>query len=78
VELLEKLPNNITKLYGSATNNYATGKFNVDGKAATLYVDHQTKQILHIVTPTRDYYYTNKQPQKTADAYQQLQRVIEQ
>ncbi len=78
VELLEKLPNNITKLYGSATNNYATGKFTVDGKAATLYVDHQTKQILHIVTPTRDYYYTNKQPQKTADAYQQLQQVLEQ
>lgn len=77
VELLTKLPEKRIKVYGSATDNYATGKFTVNGKAATLYVDHHSKQILHIVTPERDYYYTNKEPQKTVIAYQQLQNKIQ-
>lgn len=73
VSLLNKMPTIGMKVNGLASVNYALGSFKVDGKSATLFVDHQSKPILKITTKDRDYYYTNTDSTVTKKLYQKLQ-----
>ncbi|MGM0165898.1 hypothetical protein IGI39_000852 [Enterococcus sp. AZ135] len=73
VSLLNKMPTIGLKENGLASVNYAIGSFKVDGKSATLFVDHQSKPILKITTKNRDYYYTNTDSTVTKKLYQKLQ-----
>lgn len=73
VALIDKMPTAGMKVNGLATDNYAIGSFKVDGKAATLFVDHQSKPILKISTKKRDYYYTNTDSTVTKQVYQKVQ-----
>lgn len=73
VSLLNKMPTIGMKVNGLASVNYAIGSFKVDGKSATLFVDHQSKPILKITTKDRDYYYTNTDSTVTKKLYQKVQ-----
>lgn len=73
VSLLNKMPTIGMKVNGLASVNYALGSFKVDGKSATLFVDHQSKPILKITTKDRDYYYTNTDSTVTKKLYQKVQ-----
>lgn len=69
VELINELPTPITKSFGTATDNYAIGRFNVASRKAYLFIDHRSQPILKIQTKKIDYYYTNKIPEKTIERY---------
>lgn len=73
VTLIEELPRPITKTFGMATENYAIGRFTVQSRSAYLFVDHRSKPIIKIQTKARDYYYTNKDSNKTLAIYEQVQ-----
>ena len=73
VALIETLPDSGMKINGLGTKDYALGSFKIDGKPASLFVDHRSKPILKISTNERDYYYTNIKPAVTKKAYQQIQ-----
>lgn len=72
VALLNKLPASGIRTNGMATENYAIGSFKIDGKSASLFVDHQSKPILQIKTKKRDYYYTNTDSAVTKQVYQKV------
>lgn len=72
VALLNKLPASGIRTNGMATENYAIGSFKIDGKSASLFVDHQSKPILQIKTKERDYYYTNTDSSVTKQVYQKV------
>ncbi|MDU5334498.1 PH domain-containing protein [Enterococcus sp.] len=72
VSLINKMPTIGMKVNGLASINYAIGSFKVDGKSATLFVDHQSKPILKITTKDRDYYYTNTDSSVTKQVYQKV------
>ncbi|MBO0454555.1 PH domain-containing protein [Candidatus Enterococcus murrayae] len=72
VELVNHLPFRGIRTNGFATENYATGHYRLDGKPAILFVDHDSKPILKIVTKDRNYFYTNKKPVETKKLYQKI------
>lgn len=73
VELVDSLPNQLTKTVGIATDNYAIGRFNINNRTSYLYIDYRSSPILKIQTDTIDYYYTNKQSKQTLSLYQLLE-----
>lgn len=73
LELVDDVTGSIIRTNGSSSTNYSTGRYRVDGKAAFFYINHRSSPILHIETDERDYYYTNKVPEKTKEIYEQLQ-----
>lgn len=77
VELVEKLPSRGVRTNGFATDQYAMGKFRLNGKAADLLVFHDSKPILVIETSDLNYYFTSKQPQETKEAYQAIRKAME-
>lgn len=70
--LVDTIPTPIVKKIGTATEDYATGSFTVNGENAHLYVDLQAPKFLRIETKDKIIYYTNKDPEKTIALYQQL------
>lgn len=72
VALVDTIPTPIVKKIGTATNDYATGSFLVDGQSARLYVDFQAPTFLKLRTKETIVYYTNKDSEKTIALYQQL------
>lgn len=72
VSLLNQLPASGMRTNGMATENYAIGSFKVDGKSASLFVDHHSRPILQIKTKERDYYYTNTDSAVTKQIYQKV------
>lgn len=75
VTLIDHMPNRQIRTNGLATNDYAIGHFQIAGKPSVLFVDHQSKPILTIVTKDRTYYYTNKHSTETKHLYQELQSI---
>ncbi|OJG82203.1 hypothetical protein RV10_GL000024 [Enterococcus pallens] len=77
LELIEKLPGKGVRTNGLATDQYAMGKFRINGKPADLLIINESKPILVIETYDRDYYFTSKRPQKTKQAYQEIRTAME-
>ncbi|OJG45931.1 hypothetical protein RV04_GL001697 [Enterococcus hermanniensis] len=73
VQLIDQMPQNIIKVNGLATDDYALGNFKLEGKSTTLFVEYQSKPILKITTKDRDFYYTNKEAAKTKSLFKHLQ-----
>lgn len=73
VSLIDELPKNSIRVYGSATDHYLTGEFRIDNETAYLLVYKQQHPIMKITTEEYTYYYTNKDPKKTKQEYQLLQ-----
>lgn len=78
VELIDRLPKDRIRIYGTATENYLTGEFQVDNKPAYLLVLTDKKPILEIKTKDKVYYYTNKDNKLTKKDYQNIQTIREQ
>ncbi|OJG70845.1 hypothetical protein RV12_GL001648 [Enterococcus quebecensis] len=76
VELLDKLPKDRVRVYGTATENYLTGEFQVNNEPAYLLVFENKKPILEIRTKDKIYYYTNKDSGLTKKYYQDIQKVL--
>lgn len=72
VQLIDKIDGSIVRTNGYGSENYSVGHFQVDGKRANFYVSNDSKPILHIQTKNQDYYYTNKNPELTKKAYEEL------
>lgn len=72
IELVDEIPRPLTKTIGTATDNYAIGRFSIHKKTAHLFVDYRSLPILYIQTKDADYYYTNKQSTQTILAYETL------
>lgn len=77
LELVEKLPSKGVRTNGLATDQYAMGKFRLNGKPADLLIVHDSKPILVIETSDRNYYFTSKKPQETKEAYQAIRKAME-
>ncbi|OJG24314.1 hypothetical protein RU98_GL001737 [Enterococcus caccae] len=77
VKLVDKLPKDKLRVYGTATENYLTGEFQVDAKPAYLLVLKDKKPILEIKTKNKLYYYTNKDSKLTEKYYQNIQAIRE-
>lgn len=76
LELVEKLPSKGVRTNGLATDQYAMGKFRLNGKPADLLIVHDSKPILVIETSDRNYYFTSKKPQETKQAYQAIRQAM--
>lgn len=75
VELVDSLPKDKLRIYGTATENYLTGEFQVNSEPAYLLVLTDKKPILEIKTKNKFYYYTNKDSQLTKKYYQNVQEI---
>lgn len=75
VELINTLPKDRLKLYGSATENYLTGEFQLNNEPAYLLVLANKKPILEIKTNDKLYYYTNKDTKLTEKYYKDIQTI---
>lgn len=73
IQLVDQIGPSI-KINGLGSENYAVGKFSVDGHPAQLYVDWQSSPILKIETKNQRFYYTNKKPKETKRLYQELKK----
>lgn len=73
VQLIDQIPQNIIKINGLETADYALGNFKLNGKSTSLLVDYQSKPILKIATEDRDYYYTNTDSTETKILFKNLQ-----
>lgn len=60
VELVDHLSEDAFRIYGTATENYLTGEFQIGDRPAYLLVYRKETPILKIRTKQKDYYYTNK------------------
>lgn len=75
VELINTLPKDRLKLYGTATENYLTGEFQINNEPAYLLVLTNKKPILEIKTNDKLYYYTNKDTTLTEKYYKDIQTI---
>lgn len=75
VELINTLPKDRLKLYGTATENYLTGEFQINNEPAYLLVLTNKKPILEIKTNDKLYYYTNKDTKLTEKYYKDIQTI---
>jgi len=75
VELINTLPKDRLKLYGTATENYLTGEFQLNNEPAYLLVLANKKPILEIKTNDKLYYYTNKDTKLTEKYYKDIQTI---
>ncbi|WP_086443882.1 DUF5808 domain-containing protein [Candidatus Enterococcus lemimoniae] len=75
VELINTLPKDRLKLYGTATENYLTGEFQINNEPAYLLVLTNKKPILEIKTNNKLYYYTNKDTTLTEKYYKDIQTI---
>ncbi|WP_375178960.1 DUF5808 domain-containing protein [Enterococcus rotai] len=75
VELIHTLPKDRLKLYGTATENYLTGEFQINNEPAYLLVLSNKKPILEIRTNDKLYYYTNKDTKLTEKYYKDIQTI---
>ncbi|WP_348921911.1 DUF5808 domain-containing protein [Enterococcus rotai] len=75
VELINTLPKDRLKLYGTATENYLTGEFQINNEPAYLLVLSNKKPILEIRTNDKLYYYTNKDTKLTEKYYKDIQTI---
>lgn len=75
VELINTLPKDRLKLYGTATENYLTGEFQINNEPAYLLVLANKKPILEIKTNDKLYYYTNKDTKLTEKYYKDIQTI---
>lgn len=73
VELLKSMPQDKLKIFGTATENYLTGEFQVSGQPSYLLVYPQETPILNIQTTAKNYYYTNKDPNLTKEYFKRIQ-----
>lgn len=72
VTLIDHINGAVVRTNGYGTENYSVGHLQVDGKSANFYLSMQSKPILLIKTKKTDYYYTNKNPELTKEAYEKL------
>lgn len=72
VQLIDKLPENRIRVYGSATEHYLTGEFRMGNEIAYLLVYNNEVPIIEIKTKDYTYYYTNKDTEKTKEEYKEL------
>lgn len=77
VELVDSLPKNRLRIYGTATENYLTGEFQINSEPAYLLVLTDKKPILEIKTNDKLYYYTNKDSTLTEEYYRNIQAIRE-
>ena len=75
VELINTLPKDRLKLYGTATENYLTGEFQLNNEPAYLLVLTNKKPILEIKTNDKLYYYTNRDTKLTEKYYKDIQTI---
>ncbi|MEI5989692.1 hypothetical protein A5881_001185 [Enterococcus termitis] len=76
VELINHLPKDRLRVYGTATENYLTGEFQVNGEPAYLLVLTDKKPILAIRTKNKLYYYTNKDSTLTEKYYRNILDIL--
>lgn len=77
VDLVDQLPNDAFRIYGTATENYLTGEFQMDGTPAYLLVYRKETPILKIQTKQKTYYYTNKKTDLTKKYFNTLEKYRE-
>lgn len=77
VKLIDQLPKNRLRVYGTATENYLTGEFQVNDESAYLLVLTDQQPILEIQTKDKLYFYTNKESKLTKKYYQDIQSIRE-
>jgi uncharacterized membrane protein len=75
VELVNEVPKESIRVYGTATENYLTGEFQIADEPAYLLVYRHEKPILKIETANKLYYYTNKDSKRTEKYYQDIQTI---
>lgn len=73
VKLVDNLPKDKLRIFGTATENYLTGEFQVNSEPAYLLVLTDKKPILEIKTKDKLYYYTNKDSSLTEKYYRTIQ-----
>ncbi|MHC5218517.1 DUF5808 domain-containing protein [Enterococcus sp. LJL128] len=76
VQLVDKLPENSIRIYGSATEHYLTGEFRIADRPAYLLVYKNQQPLLKIETLDYTYYYTNKESEKTTQLFKRLQNEL--
>ncbi|MBL1228863.1 hypothetical protein IW492_06400 [Enterococcus sp. BWB1-3] len=76
VQLIDKLPANRIRMFGSATDHYLTGEFRIGDESAYLLVYNNEVPILEIKTENYTYYYTNKDAEKTKKEYEELIKKV--
>ncbi|MTD42162.1 hypothetical protein GIX45_26750 [Erwinia sp. CPCC 100877] len=76
IDLIDSLPKKQLRVYGTATQRYLTGEFQIEEQPAYLlvYKDHQP--ILKIKTKDKIYYYTNKDNKLTRQYFNKLQKKL--
>lgn len=76
VELIDSVPENRIRIFGTATENYLTGKFKIDNQTAYLFVFAKEKPVIEIKTEKTLYYYTNKNREVTKQNFAEIQKRI--
>lgn len=72
VALIDHLPKEVIRIYGTATSEYWTGNFSVDGKDSYMMVYKKNSPILEIKTKDKNYYYTDKKSNQTEELAKRL------
>jgi uncharacterized membrane protein len=76
IDLVDTLPKKQIRVYGTATERYLTGEFQLDNQPAYLLVYKNHQPILKITTKDKIYYYTNKDSQLTRHYFTKLQKKL--
>lgn len=72
VEEISELPKNRLRIAGTATNHYLTGKFQIAGSSAKLYIYQPSQPILKISTKNTIYYFASKNSADTKKLAEEL------
>lgn len=76
VKLVDSVPKNRLKVFGTASENYLTGEFKINNEAAYLLVFTKATPVLEIRTQATIFYYTNKNSALTKQKYEQIKKQL--
>ncbi|MBP2099375.1 PH domain-containing protein [Enterococcus rivorum] len=76
VKLVDSVPENRLRVFGTALDNYLTGEFKINNEPAYLLVFTKATPVLQIKTNDTLIYYTNKESELTKQAYKMIQKKL--
>ena len=77
VKLVDSVPENRLRVFGTASENYLTGEFKINNKPAYLLIFTKATPVLQIKTKETTFYYTNKESELTKQDYEMIQKKLE-
>lgn len=76
VKLIDSVPKNRLRVFGTASENYLTGEFKINNEPAYLLIFTKATPILKVQTKETAFYYTNKESKLTKQAYDTIQKQL--